>query len=204
MWSLLSRRLQLLCIVVPTMVVVLAIEAVINIIGGEKTNLLRDASLAVLVISVVLTPLANFLWRPVWRRFPAIERATFPDLNGTWEGEIVTTWTGPGSGTSPSPIPTTVRIKQSLFSTSVHLRTGESHSYSTWCHLEADRKAGVYRVRYFYDNRPKAEVNSGSRRHEGAAWLELNIDEDRNRLVGQYFTDRRTTGDMSLHRAASR
>ena len=203
MWSLLSRRLQLLSIVVPTIVIVLAIEAVIDIAGGIETNPLKYASLVVFVIGGLLMPLANLAWRRVWRQFPAIERATFPDLNGTWEGQIVTTWKDPTTGATPPPIPATVWIKQSLFSTSVRLRTGESHSHSTRCHLEADHGAGVYRVWYSYDNRPKAEISHRSARHEGVAWLELDIGQGRNRLVGQYFTDRRTTGDMDLHLAAS-
>ena len=145
----------------------------------------------------------NSLWRHIWRWIPAIESAIFPDLNGTWEGSILTTWTDPKTGKSTSPIPATVWIKQSLFSTKLRLRTGESHSHSTRCHLEAERDAGVYRFWYSYDNRPKAEFSHRSARHEGIAWLELNIDEDRDRLVGQYFTDRRTTGDVKLHRAVT-
>jgi len=203
MWSLLPRRLQLLGIVVPTIVIVLAIEAAIDIAGGERANPLKHASLVVFILGAVLTPLANLLWRFFWRRFPAVERATFPDLNGTWEGQMVTTWKDLETGAAPPPIPTTVWIKQSLLSTTVRLQTGESHSHSTRCHLEADCGAGVYRVWYSYDNRPKAEVSHRSARHEGVAWLELDIGEDRNRLVGQYFTDRRTTGDMDLRRVAS-
>ena len=203
MWSLLPRRLQLLSIVIPTIVIVLATEAAIEIAGGEKTNPLKHASLVVFVIGAMLAPLANSLWRHIWRWIPAIESAIFPDLNGTWEGSILTTWTDPKTGKSTSPIPATVWIKQSLFSTKLRLRTGESHSHSTRCHLEADRNAGVYRFWYSYDNRPKAEFSHRSARHEGIAWLELNIDEDRDRLVGQYFTDRRTTGDVNLRRAVT-
>ena len=204
MWSLLPQRLQLLSIAVPTIVIVFAIEAIIDITGGEKTNPLRHVSLAVFIIGAVLTSLANYLWRCIWCRFPAIERATFPDLNGSWEGRIVTTWTDPKTGDSPPPTMATVVIKQSLFSTVVSLRTGESRSHSTRCHLEADHWAGAYRIWYSYDNRPKAEVRYRSARHEGVAWLELDIENDRNRLVGQYFTERRTTGDMDLCRTSSR
>ena len=198
MWSLLPRRIQLLCIVFPTIMIVLAIEAAIDLSGGERTNPLRHASLVAITVGAVLVPLTNFLWRPLWRLFPALERAAFPDLNGTWEGEMVTTWSDRETGVSPPSIPATVSIKQSLFSTAVYLRTGESHSHSTRCHLEADHGARIYRIWYSYDNRPKAEVSYRSARNDGIAWLELDISEDRNRLFGQYFTDRRTTGDIDL------
>ncbi len=204
MWSLLPRRLQLFCVVVPTIVVVWAAEAVVNMAGGAETNPLKHASLVVLIIGGVLTPLANMFWRKLWRWFPAIERATFPDLNGTWEGELVTTWKNADAGATPPPIPATVSIRQTLFSTAVSLRTGESHSHSTRCQLEADRSAQIYRVWYSYDNRPRAKVSHRSARHEGVAWLELDLSEDQDRLVGQYFTDRRTRGDMDLRRTGTR
>ena len=203
MWPLLPRRLQLFCIVVPTIVIVLAIDAAIDIAGGEQTNPLKYASLVVFVIGAFCIPLANYLWRPVWRCFPVIERFTFPDLNGMWKGQLITARVDPNTEISPPSIPATAQITQSLFSATVRIRTSESRSYSTRCHFEADRSAGVYRVWYSYDNRPKSEVSYRSVRHEGIAWLEVDIGEDRDQLVGQYFTERRTAGDMNLRRVTS-
>ena len=37
---------------------------------------------------------------------------------------------------------------------------------------------------------------SGSTRHEGVAWLELDYDFDPNQLTGQYYTDRMTAGTI--------
>ena len=156
MWSLVPQRLQLLSIVACAIVIVLGIEAFVALTGGEETNPLKHAFLVVSIIGLLLTPMANLLWRHVWRWFPAIERITFPDLNGTWQGQIATTWKDPESGISPPPTEATVLIKQSLFSITVSLRTGELQSHSTRCYLEANRGAGVYRVWYSYDNRPKA------------------------------------------------
>jgi hypothetical protein len=77
-------------------------------------------------------------------------------------------------------------------------------SRSTRCHLEADRAHRCYRVWYSYDNRPKAEFLPRSVRHEGVAWFEMDLDAGRNRLVGQYYTERQTTGDMELRRTSER
>jgi hypothetical protein len=66
--------------------------------------------------------------------------------------------------------------------------------------LEAEKDAGRYRFWYSYDNRPKAEFTYRSAKHEGVAWLELDIDTDRERLVGNYFTERKTTGDIDVVR----
>jgi len=138
----------------------------------------------------------------VWRKFPAIARKTFPDLNGTWEGTLVSTWIDPETKKPSPPIPVTIWIRQTLFSVSIKLRTGESTSHSTRCVLEAEPDAGRFRVWYSYDNRPRAEVAHRSARHEGVAWLEMDIDADPSRLAGQYYTDRRTTGDIDVRRVS--
>jgi hypothetical protein len=36
------------------------------------------------------------------------------------------------------------------------------------------------------------------------AWLELDIDNDPERLVGCYYTDRKTSGDIDVRRLKSR
>lgn len=64
--------------------------------------------------------------------------------------------------------------------------------------LEADRDAGRYRFWYSYSNQPKAEFSYRSAKHEGVAWLELDIDTNPNRLVGTYYTDRKTIGDIDV------
>jgi SMODS-associating 2TM, beta-strand rich effector domain len=84
---------------------------------------------------------------------------------------------------------------------SIKLRTGESSSYSTRYVLEADHDAGRFRIWYSYDNQPRAEVSHRSAR-EGVGWLETDIDADPNRLAGQYYSSRRTTGDMIFSRVS--
>lgn len=203
MWSLLSLRLQVLVVVVCTILVVQAIEALLELSDSGDTHPLRYASLVASVIGAILVPLANVAWRGVWRRLPPIERATFPDLNGTWEGYIFSTWISPNTDAIPEPLPVVVRIRQSLFSTAVLFQTDEAKSRSTWSTLEVDRAAGAYRVFYSYEHQPMAAVRPRNPSHRGFAWLEMDIDADRNTLKGQYFTDRKTTGDIKLGRTPS-
>ena len=96
------------------------------------------------------------------------------ELNGIWKGQIETTWSDSQPEVTQGPIKATVRIKQSLLSTSVRLKTAESHSQSTRCHLEADRDAGLFRILYSYHNWPKATVRDRSARHHGFARLEYH------------------------------
>lgn len=201
MWSLLSLRLQVLAVVVPTILLVQAFAAVLDMVDPGEVQPLRFASLVAFVIGGVLVYFADAIWPRVWRQFPAVERATFPDLNGTWEGHTCSTWISPDTDATPEPLRVRVRITQSLFSTTVRFQTDEAKSHSTWCTLEADRTAGVYRVFYAYEHQPMAGVRPRNPSHRGFAQLEMDIDADRNMLEGQYFTERKTTGDIKLRRA---
>ena len=207
MWWLLPRRLQVLAIVVAAFVILQSVVAVTDFLAGGEASAWRSAwrfaSIVASIIVVILAPLANLLWRPIWRWFPKVEHLAFPDLNGTWKGMITTTWIAPGTEITPPPIRVTVSIRQSLFSTTVGLRSDGATSQSKLCRLEADRPAGIFRILYLYDYRPKATVRARSARHDGFARLELHIDENRNRLVGEYFTDRQTTGEMELSRVSA-
>jgi hypothetical protein len=100
------------------------IEALLEIIQGERTSTLKFISLVATIISTVLAGVANAVWRYLWARFPWIGRKTFPDLTGTWEGHLLSTWINPETGQPLPLIPTTIWIRQSLFTTSIKLRVG--------------------------------------------------------------------------------
>lgn len=82
------------------------------------------------------------------------------------------------------------------------MRTSESTSHSTRSLLEAFRDTGRLRVWYTYNNDPQAQVRRRSSPHEGVAWLEIEPATDRRKLVGRYYTDRKSSGDIELIRLA--
>lgn len=200
MWALLSRKNQVSIIAALSIALAWSVEGLSEIIQGSPSSTLKFISLVTLIISSVLSIIVSMAWRYVWRWFPWIGRITFPDLTGTWEGHLVSTWIDPQTEQLKPPIPTTIWVRQGIFTTSIKLRTGESTSYSTRCLLEADKDAGRYRFWYSYSNQPKAEFSYRSAKHEGVAWLELDIDTNPDRLVGTYYTDRRTIGDIDVRR----
>jgi hypothetical protein len=202
MWQLLTWQKQALAVTALAILLAWAADALFYWLYGERAPLLHLISLFATIITVVVAGAASLTWRRLWRKFPVIARKTFPDLNGTWEGTLVSTWVDPATGKSPPPISVTIWIRQTPFSVSIKLRTAESTSHSTRCVLEAEHQAGRFRVWYSYDNQPKAEVAHRSARHEVVAWLEMDIDADQNRLAGQYYTSRRTTGDIALRRVS--
>lgn len=75
--------------------------------------------------------------------------------------------------------------------------TKESSSYSTTAQINEDDDSGVFRLSYNYTNRSKASIRDRSQIHDGAAVLQIFENPTRG-LEGEYWTNRKTTGDMKL------
>jgi len=201
MWSLLGRSTQLTIIVAAAFCLAWACDAVYQLLTGQVPNNFKFFSLFVFIIGVVLAGIGEIAWRPLWRRFPLLQRKTFPDLGGTWKGTLISTWVDPTTGSPKPPIPTDIVIRQGLFTTSISLKTGESISHSTRSFLEPFRDTRRFRIWYSYNNDPQAQFQHRSSPHEGVAFLECEFDADPNRLSGRYYTARRTTGDIDVRRS---
>ncbi|VYT63219.1 hypothetical protein [Clostridium paraputrificum] len=86
-----------------------------------------------------------------------------------------------------------LKIKQTLLTLKIIFISDESRSKSV-CY-SIDDLYGEKRLTYCYLNEPNASVRNRSSIHYGTAMLCL---DDTNELIGQYFTDRKTTGDMKF------
>jgi hypothetical protein len=200
MWSLLSHRNQVSILVGSGIVVAWALNGGYALVTGHSPGVLHWISLAAIVVAVPLAFVADKLWRPIWERFPFLQRLTFPDLNGKWTGTLISTWVDPATGQPKPPISVTITIRQTLLYTTVLLSTAESTSHSTRAVLESHRDIGLVKIWYSYNNDPKAQNQHRSSPHEGVAFLELNIDADPNRLTGRYYTARKTAGDIDVRK----
>jgi len=200
MWSLLGRSAQLTIIVGAGFCLAWAFDAAYQLVTGQVPNNIKFVSLCVFIIGFVFAAIAEFSWRSLWRCFPLLQRKTFPDLNGTWKGTLVSTWVDPATGSPKPPIPTDIVIRQGLFTTAVSFKTGEAASHSTRSFLEPFRETGRFRIWYSYNNDPHAQFQHRSSPHEGVAFLECDSGADPNRLTGRYYTARRTTGDIDVRR----
>lgn len=203
MWALISRRWQVMILVGLTALLLLGIQAASEWWTGTRPSLLKSVSLVSSIIGSLLVVGANLIWRRVWRVLPVLNRVFFPDLNGKWEGTLQTTWVDPDTSQVPPPIATKVTIRQGILSISVKQRTEESDSWATRVIAEANSDADRYRLWYSYSNKPKAAVSHRSCDHDGVAWLEVSLGDDPDELRGQYFTSRRTSGDILLRRVSS-
>ena len=160
-------------------------------IGWESISKLPDVVTIYAILALIFT---QWAWRlPVFKGW----LVPFPDLEGTWEGTLESTWVNPNSGQRVPTKPVTLVIRQKFSSVSCTIYTDESDSYSTTAQIIEDDESGVFRLSYNYINRSRANVRDRSAIHDGAAILKIILEPTR-KLEGEYWTGRKTTGDISV------
>jgi len=134
-------------------------------------------------------------WR-IFRRWLVV----VPDLQGTWAGDLRSTWSGASNESEPDLIRVYLVIRQTLHKTHVRIFTAESRSSSESASLNVNEEQGETVLVYHFINLPVAQVRHRSEIHFGTARLYLGgAGEPSRSLEGEYWTDRKTTGHMSLH-----
>jgi len=118
-------------------------------------------------------------------------------LQGTWQGELKSTWRDPQTGATALPVPVILVIRQNFSSISCVLYSKESDSYSSAAQISQDDDSGTLRLSFNYTNRPKATIRNRSTIHDGAATLRI-ITNPEPALEGEYWTTRQTTGELVL------
>ena len=73
----------------------------------------------------------------------------FPDLQGTWQGELSSTWKSPATDQRIPPTPVILVVKQSFSSISCVLYTGESDRYSTAAQISRDDDSAGFQANLF-------------------------------------------------------
>jgi hypothetical protein len=121
----------------------------------------------------------------------------FPDLEGTWQGNLQSTWINPETKQGIPPLRIILIIRQTFSSISCTMFTKESESYSRVAQIAVDEDTGAISLSYNYTNRSRATIRRRSPIHDGAAHLKI-VTVPSRMLVGEYWTGRCTTGDMSL------
>lgn len=174
----------------------IAVLALLSLVHGhpphKASDWLAPIGPAVTVAGIALWLFDHYLWR--WPGICKLVRR--PVLNGTWHGELESDWVNPETG-EQVPIDTEVFlvIRQRFWQLSARLLTRESSSASALASLTSGPD-GVQQFLWVYTNVPRVAVRDRSEIHRGTVVLSVSRQPDR--LEGEYFTDRRTRGELRL------
>lgn len=135
----------------------------------------------------------RWLWR--WKKFHGW-LVPFPDLNGTWDGYIQTNWKD-SNGSTPGPIYAILSIRQNFAHMSCVMRTSEMESHSYLDGFCIDKESQIRRFCYSYTSKPKAALRDRSTPHDGTILFNI-IGKPVSKLEGEYWTQRQTTGAVTL------
>lgn len=157
-----------------------------------KASYLKPYSVVVTVVVVGLILFDRWLWR-----IPPIARALHrPILRGTWKGQLLSNWINPETQQGIGPIEAFLLVRQTYSTVTLRLMTKESTSRSLVASLDSPRD-DIARLSSTYQNMPGLMIQDRSRIHHGALMLEVH-GSPANRLIGSYWTDRDTKGEVSL------
>lgn len=159
-----------------------------NLSFNSLDTIWEDVTTTVTFVTIICTLFVSWAWK--WKIFQDW-LVPFPCLSGKWDGEIVSTYNSENRS-----IPVNVVIKHHFFNIQIKVKTGESNSISTCGSFDIDEDRGLKQLIYSYQNNPKATVRERSEIHYGTTRLEIN--DDANILEGEYWTSRKTIGDMKL------
>lgn len=145
-----------------------------------------------LLVTIALT--TSITARPLWKLLKKFKPSLYPDLNGTWEGEITTE--------KNLEIPVRVLIKQTLLETqiNIHTQTSKSLTLETTPTIEG----GEPKLYYMYRSLPKDPNWTSS---TGSTIFDIRKVDANGKITlelsGYYYTDRKTTGRIRFRQVGS-
>ena len=158
-----------------------------------KSDWLRYVSTVSTVVLFIIMAFDLWLWKISLLHGWFVKR---PVINGTWKVEIRSNWKDPVAGVGKPPIEGFMVVRQTLSTLSMRLLTADSSSELVGTEIVCFED-GLYCVSGVYRNEPRLQVRDTSPIHYGAVWLKI-IDEPTKKIIGHYWTDRNSMGEMEL------
>jgi len=154
--------------------------------------------------AVMYTGIFYFLFAKYFWRYKIFKNwlVPYPNLQGTWTGVLKSTWVDPKTQKPLAPIPVVFCVHQDFEKIDISMYTKESNSFSKAASfiLESDNTISLS---YTYANKPQAGVRDRSEIHDGASYLRV-IESQTPSLEGEYWTSRKTTGDISVKKTSDK
>lgn len=173
----------------------ICIYEIIQRYWGHDLSFVRILSIApwvALFFIFILT--TNRIARYIWNILKKMDSSLYPDLNGTWEGEIVTG--------QDLRIPVKALIRQTLLQTQIdiHTETSKSLTLETTPTVES----GQCKLYYIYRSFPK---NLDWNSYTGSTIFDVRVTPSQSgnilELSGYYFTERKTNGRIRLQQVCN-
>ena len=144
------------------------------------------------VFGILLVFFNTWVWRTYIGRLVGWK---IPDIQGTWRGELETLRHMPGIRIPIAPIPVILVVRQEAFRIRLSLYTAESNSFSQAA--EFTKIDDENELIYSYRNESDPRIRSQSPNHTGTTVFKM-ISLKPSSLVGEYYTDRLTSGRIHL------
>lgn len=144
-------------------------------------------------LSIILAFFNRWIWRLSLLHDWFVNR---PIIDGTWHCKIDSNWDDSSTGQSIGTIEGYMAIRQTFSTLSLRLMTQESSSELMGSEIILS-KDGISQIVGVYRNEPKQSVRNQSNIHYGAIKLQV-IGKPPTAVKGQYWTDRKTCGDIEL------
>lgn len=158
--------------------------------------------------SVVLAGLIGLgFWfeKQLWRLPPICRLVKLPDIRGTWEAELHSSYKRPGETDPIPPIRCFLPIEQSYSTLRLGLLTPESSSALIAHNILPAEIGDGYQIVGVYRDEPKVAFRERSEIHRGALILRTHGSAIKpNMLTGEYWTDRNTSGSIKLMRKVNK
>lgn len=136
----------------------------------------------------------TWLWKIPWLRGWLVP---FPNLSGTWTGQLKSDWVDPESGKESTPKEVMLTIKQSYTHISCVMHSAEMKSHSFAEGLQIQEAQQTRRLVYTYTSVPRTTLDHRSTTHVGTMLFDI-IEKPTRKLKGHYWTARRTKGEVEL------
>jgi hypothetical protein len=150
--------------------------------------------------SLTLAALTSCLWlfdQYIWKVRLVQKLVRRPDLNGTWRVTLQSSYKENGSGELAAEVVGFAVIRQTFSSMSIRLMTEQSESFLVASSFDVQPDGTTY-VYGAYQSDPSIHLRSGiSEIHYGSFRYKV-IGRPPSRIDGHYWTDRNTTGSISL------